>query len=107
MFYQHANTIAFEQKFSDALNLGGFGGGGSAKSMTGIMGTEMSEQEVLNSIVRGHSTIRALLMKRTRGLHEIRKLWQTKDLRTAVEHTLNAGDQSILIDVLRVLNLRP
>ncbi|KAB7499121.1 Katanin p80 WD40 repeat-containing subunit B1 [Armadillidium nasatum] len=35
------------------------------------------------------------------------KLWQTKDLKTAVDHALNTGDQAILVDFLGILNLRP
>lgn len=82
-------------------------GGGTTTSLTGIAGTEMSEQEVINSIMGGHSSMMSVISARARGLQIAHKLWQTKDLRTAVEHALNTGDQALLSDLLTIINLRP
>ncbi|KAK8393920.1 hypothetical protein O3P69_006926 [Scylla paramamosain] len=87
------------------LSLGG--GGTGTTSLTGIAGTEMSEQEVINSIMGGHSSMMSVISARARGLQIVHKLWQTKDLKTAVEHALNTGDQALLADLLTIINLRP
>lgn len=79
----------------------------SGSGLTGIAGNEMSEQEVLNSIMRGHSSMMSVLTARARGLQVTHKLWQTKDLKTAVDHALNTGDQALLVDLLSIINLRP
>lgn len=67
----------------------------------------MSEQEVINSIMGGHSSMMSVISARARGLQIVHKLWQTKDLKTAVEHALNTGDQALLADLLTIINLRP
>lgn len=87
------------------MSLGGTGTG--TTSLTGIAGNEMSEQEVINSIMGGHSTMMSIISSRARGLQIVHKLWQTKDLKTAVDHTLTTRDQGLLADLLTIINLRP
>ncbi|XP_047477119.1 katanin p80 WD40 repeat-containing subunit B1-like isoform X4 [Penaeus chinensis] len=96
-------TINFEDFLPNKLSGLGFGSNG----VTGIVGNEMSEQEVLSSIMRGHSSMMSVISARTRGLQVTHKLWQTKDLKTAVDHALNSGDQALLVDLLGIINLRP
>ena len=67
----------------------------------------MSEAEVLSHIAKGHTAMLGALVGRARLLRSAYTLWQSKDLRSALEHTLNAADQSSLIDLLNVINLRP
>ncbi|KAK7073795.1 Katanin p80 WD40 repeat-containing subunit B1 [Halocaridina rubra] len=98
------DTLNFDEFIPNklsGLNLGGPG------ALTGIAGTEMSEQEVLSSIMRGHTSMMSVISARSRGLQVTHKLWQTKDLKTAVEHALNTGDQALLVDLLGIINLRP
>ena len=89
------------------VGVGGGGGGTGNSNLTGIAGNEMSEQEVINSIMGGHSSMMSVISTRARGLQIVHKLWQTKDLKTAVEHALNTGDQALLADLLTIINLRP
>lgn len=96
-------TLNFEDFLPNKMSTLGIGGNGQ----TGIAGNEMSEQEVLSSIMRGHTSMMSVISSRTRGLQVTHKLWQTKDLRTAVEHALNTGDQALLVDLLSIINLRP
>ncbi|KAL7636527.1 UNVERIFIED_CONTAM: hypothetical protein RMT77_013302 [Armadillidium vulgare] len=99
------NIEDFLPKFNNTLSFGS--SLGCTNGLTGIAGTEMSEQEVISSMVRGHSPMMSVIVSRTRGLQVAHKLWQTKDLKTAVDHALNTGDQAILVDFLGILNLRP
>lgn len=101
----HGYAIFFQNKLS-GLGLTGYCSS-SGNNVTGIAGNEMSEQEVLNSIMRGHSSMMSVISARSRGLQIIHKLWMSKDLRTAVEHALNTSDQALLVDLLGIINLRP
>ncbi|XP_066973054.1 katanin p80 WD40 repeat-containing subunit B1 isoform X3 [Macrobrachium rosenbergii] len=98
------DTINFDDFLPNKLSGLGLNGKGG---LTGISGTEMSEQEVLSSIISGHTSMMSVLSARSRGLQVTHKLWQTKDLKTAVDHALNLGDQALLVDLLGIINLRP
>ncbi|XP_068235338.1 katanin p80 WD40 repeat-containing subunit B1 isoform X5 [Palaemon carinicauda] len=98
------DTINFDDFLPNKLSGLGLNGKGG---LTGISGTEMSEQEVLSSIISGHTSMMSVLSARSRGLQVAHKLWQTKDLKTAVDHALNLGDQALLVDLLGIINLRP
>ena len=67
----------------------------------------MSEPEVLSHIAKGHTAMLGALVGRARLLRSAYSLWQTSDLRSALEHTLNAADQSSLLDLLNIINQRP
>ena len=95
MFQNKFNSMSLNPTMDNSMNV------------TGIVGNEMSEQEVMSSMMRGHSSLMSVLSRRTRGLQVSHKLWQTKDLKAAVEHTLNSGDQALQVDLLGILNLRP
>lgn len=45
---------------------------------------EMSEAEVLNSMMRGHESMMAVLTSRHRSLQIIYSLWHNKDLKVIV-----------------------
>ncbi|KAF2353451.1 Katanin p80 subunit C-terminal, partial [Trinorchestia longiramus] len=67
----------------------------------------MSEAEVMCHIAKGHTPMLGALVGRARLLRSAYSLWISKDLRSALEHMLNAADQSALVDLLNVINLRP
>ena len=46
----------------------------------GVLG-EMSEAEVINSMMRGHDSMMAVLTSRQRSLQIIYSLWHNKDLK--------------------------
>ncbi|XP_050694888.1 katanin p80 WD40 repeat-containing subunit B1-like isoform X3 [Eriocheir sinensis] len=104
---QDKGIINFDDFLPNKIGGMTLSGGGTTTSLTGIAGTEMSEQEVINSIMGGHSSMMSVISARARGLQIAHKLWQNKDLRTAVEHALNTGDQALLSDLLTIINLRP
>lgn len=49
---------------------------------------EMSEAEVLNSMMRGHESMMAVLTSRHRSLQIIYSLWHNKDLKVIIYHPI-------------------
>lgn len=56
------------------------GSTGLAYSQMGVF-AEMSEAEVLNSMMRGHEPMMAVLTSRHRSLQIVYSLWHNKDLK--------------------------
>lgn len=52
-------------------------------SQIGVL-TEMSEAEVLNSMMRSHDSMMAVLKSRHRSLQIIYSLWHSKDLKVVI-----------------------
>lgn len=95
--------------------------------------TEMSEAEVLNSMMRSHESMMAVLKSRHRSLQIIYSLWHNKDLKVilyltpfknvqdkykenikmyywfqaAVESAVAMNDLAIIVDLLGILTLKP
>ncbi|XP_011869787.1 PREDICTED: katanin p80 WD40 repeat-containing subunit B1 isoform X1 [Vollenhovia emeryi] len=69
--------------------------------------TEMSEAEVLNSMMRSHDSIMAVLKSRHRSLQIIYSLWHNKDLKAAVESAVAMNDLAVIVDLLGILTLKP
>jgi len=68
---------------------------------------DMSEAEVLSSIVRGHDSMMAVLTSRQRSLQIIYSLWHNKDLKAAVDSAVAMNDLAVVVDLLSVIILRP
>ncbi|XP_075214127.1 katanin p80 isoform X2 [Lycorma delicatula] len=68
---------------------------------------EMSESEVLSSIMRGHESMLTVLKNRERHLQIIYSLWQNKDLKTAVDSAISMNDTAVIVDLLTVITMRP
>ncbi|KAK0159154.1 hypothetical protein PV328_010075 [Microctonus aethiopoides] len=68
---------------------------------------EMSEAEVINSIMRGHDSMMVVLTNRQRSLQIIYSLWHNKDIKSAIDSAVVMNDQSVIVDLLGVLNLKP
>ncbi|KMQ92602.1 katanin p80 wd40-containing subunit b1 [Lasius niger] len=75
-------------------------------SQMGVL-TEMSEAEVLNSMMRSHDSMMAVLKSRHRSLQIIYSLWHNKDLKAAVESAVAMNDLAIIVDLLGILTLKP
>ena len=69
--------------------------------------TELSESEVTSSILKGHGNMMAVLTARSRNINIIKQLWHSKDLKTAAEQAVAFNDQSVIVDLLSVIVLRP
>lgn len=95
---------------------------------------EMSEAEVVNSMMRGHESMMTVLTSRHRSLQIIYSLWHNKDLKVinvpskcksneikkerrfkgdtmgfqaAVESAVAMNDLSVIVDMLGILTLKP
>jgi len=68
---------------------------------------DLNEAEVSNSILKGHESMMAALTNRGRQIEITQKLWQNKDAKTAVDQAVLLNDQSVLVDLLTVITLRP
>ncbi|XP_012274168.1 katanin p80 WD40 repeat-containing subunit B1 isoform X2 [Orussus abietinus] len=68
---------------------------------------QMSEAEVLNSMMRGHDSMMAILTNRQRSLQIIYSLWHSKDLKSAIESAVAMNDPAVIVDLLGVLTLKP
>ncbi|XP_034176079.1 katanin p80 isoform X1 [Osmia lignaria lignaria] len=68
---------------------------------------EMSEAEVLNSMMRGHEPMMAVLTSRHRSLQIIYSLWHNKDHKAAVESAVAMNDLAVIVDLLGILTLKP
>lgn len=68
---------------------------------------ELSEQEALSVIMRGHESMMAVLATRQRSLQVFHSMWMSKNLKVALESTVAAGDLSVILDILNVIVLRP
>ncbi|XP_017878583.1 katanin p80 WD40 repeat-containing subunit B1-like isoform X1 [Ceratina calcarata] len=69
--------------------------------------SEMSEAEVLNSIMGGHESMMAVLTSRHRSLQIIYSLWHNKDLKAAVESAVAMNDLPVIVDLLGIMTLKP
>ncbi|XP_011501573.1 PREDICTED: katanin p80 WD40 repeat-containing subunit B1 [Ceratosolen solmsi marchali] len=68
---------------------------------------EMSEAEVLNTMMRGHESMMAVLTSRHRSLQIIYSLWHNKDMKSAVDSAVAMNDLAVIVDLLGVLTLKP
>ena len=69
--------------------------------------TELSESEVTSSILKGHGNMMAVLTARSRHINILRQMWHSKDAKTAAEQAVAFNDQSVIVDLLSVIVLRP
>ena len=69
--------------------------------------TELSESEVTSSILKGHGNMMAVLTARSRHIEILRQMWHSKDAKTAAEQAVAFNDQSVIVDLLSVIVLRP
>merc|ERR1711976_812390 len=68
---------------------------------------DLNEDEVRNSMLKVHESMMAALTNRGRQIEITQKLWQNKDAKTAVDQAVLLNDQSVLVDLLTVITLRP
>ena len=69
--------------------------------------SQLSESEVTSSILKDHTNVMAVIMQRSRHLEIIRRLWHSKDAKTAVEQAVEFNDPAVVVDLLSVIILRP
>jgi len=68
---------------------------------------QYSESEVTSSILKDHTNIMAVITQRARHIEIVRRLWHSKDAKTAVEQAVEFNDPAVVVDLLSVIILRP
>ncbi|CAG2161528.1 unnamed protein product [Oppiella nova] len=68
---------------------------------------EMSESEAMSAIMRGHKSIVTVLSHRRKNMCIILAMWSSKDSRNALEQAIHMEDQSVIVDILNVITLKP
>lgn len=68
---------------------------------------EMSEAEAMSAIMRGHKSIVTVLSHRRKNIRIILAMWSTKDPRNALEQAIHMEDQSVVVDILNIITLKP
>ena len=68
---------------------------------------EISETEAMTSIMRGHKSLVTALSHRKKNIQIILALWTSKDSIKALEQAVQLDDQSVIVDILNVINLKP
>lgn len=68
---------------------------------------EMSESEAMQAIIRGHKSLVTALSHRRKNIQIVLATWSTKDARLGLEQAINMGDQSVIVDILNVITLKP
>ncbi|OXA46792.1 hypothetical protein Fcan01_18512 [Folsomia candida] len=73
----------------------------------GVAYPELNETETFTNLAQGHQSFLAVLISRQRNLRIVYNVWQTKDVKAAVDTAMGLNDQFVLVDVLTVLTQRP
>ncbi|XP_058803027.1 katanin p80 WD40 repeat-containing subunit B1 isoform X2 [Phymastichus coffea] len=68
---------------------------------------EMSDTEVVDTMMRGHDSMMAVLTSRHRSLQIIYSVWSNKGMKSAVDSAVAMNDLSVIVDLLGVLVLKP
>lgn len=66
----------------------------------------MSEDSSLDMITKGHNTMLSVLSNRSKSLQTVRVMWTSGNTRTAIDSAISMNDQSVIVDVLNVLNAK-
>ncbi|RWS24822.1 katanin p80 WD40 repeat-containing subunit B1-like protein [Leptotrombidium deliense] len=68
---------------------------------------EMSECDAMQAIIRGHMSVVTALSHRKKNLQIVLAMWSVKDSRNALEQAVHMEDQSVIVDILNVITLKP
>ncbi|XP_054165433.1 katanin p80 WD40 repeat-containing subunit B1-like isoform X2 [Oppia nitens] len=68
---------------------------------------EMTEPEAMSAIRRGHKSIVTVLSHRRKNLCIILAMWSAKNSLNALEQAIHMEDQSVIVDILNVIILKP
>ncbi|XP_067928662.1 katanin p80 WD40 repeat-containing subunit B1-like isoform X2 [Watersipora subatra] len=67
----------------------------------------LGDYDALGMISKGHSSMSASLSARNKNLQLVRAMWSSGNVRTALESAVQMQDNSVIVDVLSVLNDKP
>lgn len=61
----------------------------------------------MSSIMKGHKSLVTTLSHRKKNVQIVLALWYQKDAVKGLEQAIHFDDQSIIVDILNVINLKP
>lgn len=73
----------------------------------GFSQPEVSEPEAMNDMVRGHRSVVTALAHRKKSIQIILAVWSSKNPIKALDQAIQLEDESVLVDILNVINLKP
>ncbi|XP_063801888.1 katanin p80 WD40 repeat-containing subunit B1 [Pseudophryne corroboree] len=65
---------------------------------------EISDDEAVSQIRKGHDTMCMVLTSRTRNLDIVRAVWRTGDIKTSMDSAVAVNDLSVVVDILNIIN---
>ena len=68
---------------------------------------EMSEADAMSQMFRGHKSLVTALSHRKKNIQIILAVWSKKDPMKALDQAIQLGDESVMVDILNILNLKP
>uniref|UniRef100_A0A1A8DL83 Katanin p80 WD40 repeat-containing subunit B1 n=1 Tax=Nothobranchius kadleci TaxID=1051664 RepID=A0A1A8DL83_NOTKA len=68
---------------------------------------ELSDDEVLTQIRKGHDTMCVMLSSRHKNLQTVRSVWAREDIKSALDMAVSMNDLSIVVDILNIINMQP
>ncbi|XP_038069897.1 katanin p80 WD40 repeat-containing subunit B1-like [Patiria miniata] len=101
------NIISSDRNQPAGLDMNAFlpqnmrGAGGDQKTRA-----KETEAEALDSLMKGHNSMCAVLTSRNKNLDVVRAIWTAGDIKTAVESAVNMRDQAIIVDLLNIMNIK-
>lgn len=67
----------------------------------------LTDEEALTLMKKGHDTMCVMLNSRLKNLETVRAVWSREDIKGAVDAAVSLNDQSIVVDILNIINLQP
>ncbi|NWH77594.1 KTNB1 protein, partial [Piaya cayana] len=72
--------------------------------------TELSDEEAMSQIRKGHETMCVVLTSRQKNLDTVRAVWSTSDIKArmnSMESAVAMNDLSVIVDLLNIVNQKP
>ncbi|XP_075045541.1 katanin p80 WD40 repeat-containing subunit B1 [Mixophyes fleayi] len=65
---------------------------------------EVSDEESISQIRKGHDTMCMVLTSRIQNLNVVRAVWSTGDVKTSMDSAVAVNDLSVVVDLLNIIN---
>ncbi len=69
--------------------------------------TFISADSILDEILHRNTTMQSILTERLSNIREVRNVWREDAIKASIEKLSNIRDSSTLVDILRILVLKP
>ncbi|KAI8819538.1 WD40-repeat-containing domain protein [Fimicolochytrium jonesii] len=66
-----------------------------------------SDNDIIDSLLFRHASVGSILNNRLTSIRIVRSAWDESNIRPTIESLVTLKDASVLVDVLRIINLKP